>query len=314
MYKQKYLKYKNKYLNLKNEIYGGVNDKTSLDDVLSKIKPGRIIMDIDKTKSQICKDIIREHQFNAKFVDFAKLPSINTDIPNINIIENKMCSKIEDKTMRLECNIYYNKCRIKDLFDKYKNVRYPNDIEDHIHLIDLDEDDSYGSYQLEGIFFRGIKQVIDKMYKLYEEPDTYTIDTLNKILLRTITHNNMTDDYIREIMKDQQTLINFGANVTTIDDYAFKDISKYDGDYYEDYDGIFDIIIIPNIIKTIGESAFYGSVKNSVIIDKSVDTIGYSAFGNNKIKNLTIPSKFEDDLWRIFGRSEMWNIENITYI
>ena len=112
------------------------------------------------------------------------------------------------------------------------------------------------------------------LYKKYvgsDIPDNFDINTLNEILLRTIPNNNKEDR-----TSDVTTLISFGANLTTIDKYAF-------------YSNQLTNVSIPNSVTTIGYMAFDSNQLTSVTIPNSVTTIGFNAFKNNKLTNVTIP-------------------------
>ena len=300
MYEQKYLKYKNKYLNLKNEIYGGLD----IIDNLGELKKGEINVILPKLPN--C-ELVTHILSNPELIldtDFAKLPSIQIDIPNINKLQNTMCNFITDDTRRLYCNIYYNKCRIKQLFDKYHNILYQGQI--------------------------------------LTEPDIFTVETLNQILLRTIV-NNMDAD-IEKIKKYQQTLIDFGANVNHIDGRTFRDnyyikqphdprstdfqliiipksvthISKkgFQGlkiknmiipdsvthiEGHSIQDTGLEKIIIPDSVIQIGDYAFSGNWLVEVIIPESVIHIGKNCFQFNRLKKVTIPERFKKDIFNIFN-------------
>ena len=318
MYEQKYLKYKNKYLNLKNEIYGGVG----IIDHLGELKKGEI--NVILPKLQNC-ELVTHILSNPELIldtDFAKLPSIQIDIPNINKLQNTMCNFITDDTKRLYCNIYYNKCRIKQLFDKYHNILYQGQI--------------------------------------LTEPDIFTIDTLNQILLRTIV-NNMDAD-IEKIKKYQQTLIDFGANlnnldartlqprqrssitetdfrliiipksVTHISEKGFQNVKIINmiipdsvthiearaiqqtglekiiipdsvihiGDYAFDMNRLVEVTIPESVIH-IGDYAFSMNRLVEVIIPESVIYIGKNCFELNYLKKVTIPERFKKDIFNIFN-------------
>ena len=216
-------------------------------------------------------DIIKDSKLLMD-TNFAQLPSINTNIPNISIIKNKRFDVIKDQKKNLECNIYYNKYRIKKLFEKYHKIIYQK-----TQLIELHQ---------------------------------YTIETLNQILLRTIPNNtdntdNTDNTNIDEIKRNQQILIEFGANITYISGFmAFTDgtilnnltsvvipkIITHIGDNTFRAINIINKIIIPDFVIHIGDHAFQNiKMTGGLIIPKLVIYIGDYAFNNNRLNKVTIP-------------------------
>jgi hypothetical protein len=108
-YKNKYLKYKNKYLQLKQQLDGGAGLSTLNQDVSSNIQ-----------RRLNCKEIIKLLSTSkVNNIEFDRLVSpINTTL-NLTNPNRHICSHIIDAVKRNQCNIYYNKCYLKDLFNKF---------------------------------------------------------------------------------------------------------------------------------------------------------------------------------------------------
>jgi hypothetical protein len=219
----------------------------------------------DLSNYEYILDIIKDSKLLMN-TNFAQLPSINTNILNISIVKNKRFDVVKDQKKNLECNIYYNKYRIKKLFEKYHKIIYQK--------------------------------------KTLIEPHQYTIETLNQILLRTITNNT---DYtnIDEIERNQQILIEFGANITYINGFmtytdgtilnnltsiVIPKIITHIGDNTFRAINITNKIIIPDSVIFIGDHAFQNiNMTDELIIPESVIYIGDYAFNNNRLNKVTIP-------------------------
>lgn len=119
------------------------------------------------------------------------------------------------------------------------------------------------------------KCYLKKLYKKYflkqPEPLEYTIQTLNNILLRTI-YNNRNEDRTKE----QNYLIEFGSNLTTIQSFFF-------------YNRQLTNITIPKSIFFIRNCAFNNNQLTQVSIPDTVITIGVYAFSYNRLTRITIP-------------------------
>ena len=290
MYEQKYLKYKAKYLNLKNELSGGVG----LVDVPEGLLP-KMVSDNSTTCLQTMNTAKTSKPF-ANAIDFPNLTNnITTNIPNIYNRTSGVCRQIDNVARRNECNAYNNRCYIKELFDKYCNVRYQGQV--------------LGAPVL---------------------PATYDVNTLNQILLRTIP-NNIQDLNKNE---DVDSLIKFGADIVHIDNNAFRynqltSITIPDsvitiGNFAFAHNQLVQItipdsvitigdgafsnnrlaqVIIPNTVETIGAYTFFENLLTELTIPDSVTTIGDNAFNRNKLIEVTLPRRFkqEQQLLRIFG-------------
>ena len=115
-----------------------------------------------------------------------------------------------------------------------------------------------------------------RKYIIESEPEEYTIETLNKILLNTIPNNQNEDR-----TNDQTDLIIFGSNLTTI---------NYDSNFFEKN---LTNITIPNSVTTIGERTFMHNNLTTLIIPRSVITIGAFAFFDNQLTNVIIPDSIK---------------------
>jgi len=275
MHKQKYLKYRAKYLNLKNEIYFG----GGLEDMPSQI----ITQILNKTT---CKNVIKTAETNesvANKINFSDLTNnivVNQNINiNINIRQNIACRRITDDVRRAQCNEYYNKCYIKELFDKYCNIRY-----------------------------------VHQILATPVPPATYDLNTLNQILLRTIPNN--TPDPNKE--EARQDLIRFGAVVNLIDNFGFEagnlisilipNTITHIGAFAFHLNQLTEIII-PESVITIDMQAFADNQLVRLRIPNSVLNIGMLAFNRNELIEVTLPRTFINREREIFGT----NYENIVF-
>jgi hypothetical protein len=245
LYMIKYLKYKKKYLILKKQY--GSSKKSESDDLESENSvqdsiPGKELdgsaslstlnpdVNIHIKNFTNCKEIINLLSTSKdNNIQFDTLVSpINTTLDLVN--PNKhICSHITDPIRRDQCNIYYNKCYLKHLFNKF----------------------------LPG----------------QPEPANYDVNTLNKILLRSIPNNN--ND--QERPSEQNSLIAFGSTLTIIgyDAFAYKRLVQ---------------VTIPNSVTTIRDYAFTNNQLVEVIIPNSVTHIGVNAFAANRLVQVTIPN------------------------
>jgi hypothetical protein len=274
MYKHKYLKYKNKYLNLKDELSGG-----AIIDHLGELKKGEINVILPKLPNcKLVTDIFRNNPNLLLDTDFAKLPSIEIDITELNMVQYDQCNILQNEMKKNECNKYYYKCSIKQLFDKYRNILYNNNV-----LV---------------------------------EPAIYNRNTLNQILLRTMPNNtpdpNKVIDqqnlirfgaYINDIddrafQNNQLTDIRIPSTIRTIGNYAF-----YNNRLREVTipDSVLDIgsfafcnnqlteVTIPNSVINIGAHSFYSNQLREVTISNAIINISNHAFCNNQLVQLIIP-------------------------
>ena len=104
------------------------------------------------------------------------------------------------------------------------------------------------------------------------EPKIYDVETLNRMLLRSIPNNN--GDQGRR--NEQHFLIDLGATLTHIPDDAFIGMQLTG-------------VTIPETITHIGNNAFNSNQITEVTIPYSVTSIGIGAFTLNRINEITIP-------------------------
>jgi hypothetical protein len=262
MYKQKYLKYKNKYLNLKNELYFG----GGLEDMPSQI----ITQILNKTT---CKDVIKTAETNdsvANKINFSDLTNnivLNQNI-NINIRQNIACRRITDVARRNQCNEYYNKCYIKELFDKYCNIRYQGQI-----LV---------------------------------APAIYDVNTLNEILLRTIPNNTLDPNKVEDQQNlirfgaNIDHIDNSAFEACNLRSILIPNTITHIGMLAFHLNQLTEIII-PNTITNIEIMAFADNQLVKIIIPDSVNTIEMRSFHNNQLIDVTIPRIFRNRVQTIFG-------------
>ncbi len=260
LFKSKYLKYKTKYFSLKSMIGRGIEtedtkEKKGLESFDNNIR--------DYIYNTDCRNVIKlmgSSKSVGKNINFDTLTT-NIEVDNtINIINNRICDFVyreedEDEIRKYQCNTYYNKCRIKSLFDKYYNIECNNTI------LDI--------------------------------PNVYTKEILNQILLRTVPNNLLEDikDNIvvllalgaditkipdRAFMQSQLTNIRIPECITWIGKGSFM------GNRLTE-------IIIPDSISIIDEASFKNNKLIKINIPDSVTKIGTVAFENNKLTEINIP-------------------------
>ena len=236
-YKKKYLKYKNKYLELSQQLAGS-NDLSVLNQ--------DVIGDIQNNTN--CKDIIKLLSTSKNYdINFNQLVSpINTTL-NLTNPNRRICS---NHNKRDQCNIYYNKCYLKQLFNKF----LPNKAEPAIYDVDA----------LNRILLKSIPNNNNDP----ERPSEQEILIGFGATLTTI--NNYAFD------NNQLTQVTIPNSVTHIGNYAF-------------YRNQLAQVTIPNSVTHIGNNAFGNNQLKQVTIPDSVTHIGNGAFDNNQLKQVTIP-------------------------
>jgi hypothetical protein len=93
-----------------------------------------------------------------------------------------------------------------------------------------------------------------------------------------------------------------GLPVVAIGDYAF---------YYHNWkeeENLTTSLVIPNSVKTIGNSAFEGSRLTKVVIPNSVKTIGEKAFSTNKLTNVIVPNSVKTIGENTFSDNPLTNL------
>lgn len=179
---------------------------------------------------------------------------------------------IETLNLNINSNIIE---KIKQI--QIKSIKYNNDLSDNLS--------NYNMYYQMSILY--------KLYKKYINITTSTnkisIDnsTLDKMLLNTIIFEIYPDDKnfdvdkkIKDIKKDQEKIINYGGNLSEINNTTFSFPRK-----------IFSTCaIIPNTVKKIGGITFNSRKLKIVQIPNSVLEIGENAFSENELTCITIPN------------------------
>lgn len=226
-----------------------------------------------------CRNVIRlmgSSKSIGKNINFDILTS-NIEIDNtINIINNKICDFVGDNELRKhQCNTYYNKCRIKSLFDKYYNI--------------------------------------ECNYLILNIPNVYTKEILNQILLRTIPNNLLEDikdniDVLLALGADitkipdhafqykQLTNIRIPKCITHIGKGSFKNNRLTE-------------INIPDSVTKIGVVAFENNKLTKINIPKSVTFIGFQAFAKNIFTLIRIPECFRKNINKIFNIASHTTVE-----
>lgn len=257
LYKSKYLKYKTKYFSLKKSMIGrgieteDTKEKKGLESFDNNIR--------DYIYNTDCRNVIKlmgSSKSVGENINFDILTS-NIEIDNtINIINNKICDFVGENELRKhQCNTYYNKCRIKSLFDKYYNI------------------------ECNGL--------------ILNIPNVYTKEILNQILLRTIPNNLLEDikDNIdvllalgADITKIPDHAFQYNQLINIRIPECITHIGK--GSFWGNK---LIKIIIPDSISIIDDASFKNNRLTEINIPDSVTKIGAVAFENNKLTKINIP-------------------------
>ncbi len=228
-----------------------------------------------------CKDIIKYLPKLSKTelnnINWDNMPLIPVVVaPEVNLnIDCAICNFITNEENKQKCRIYYNKCRLVDICNKYICSNY--------------------------ITEKYFGKIID-------------LKILNSILLATIP-NTGNSNIVRSDQEYLQRLgaqINeipyeFSANqgltsITIPDSVTIISHSAF-------MDNQLDSIRIPDSVKIIGGFAFNNNQLVSIEIPNSVTKIGLDAFYDNPLTTVTIPRRFEQKLNRIFGEERVNEIQ-----
>ncbi len=308
-YKTKYLKYKNKYLELKNKQRGGI---TGLPAELSR----QITSFLD------CKDFFRQitglDRIRLNSINWDTLPEIPINVaPQVNLnIDCVICNRVEDEENKQKCKIYYNKCKLLHLCDKYMeggyqgqlvNIQILNDIlirtiphgnsqDDQNYLIHLGanlttiDEDTLEAFMGDEITTVTIPNSITIIGQLaFNNYDLTSVTIPNSVT--TIGYDAFSDNRLTTVIipdsvttietnafsENRLTTVTISNSVTFIGNYAFAN-------------NRLTSVIIPVSVTTIGMGAFMNNRLRSVVIPDSVTTIDHNAFANNLLKSVTIPN------------------------
>jgi hypothetical protein len=228
-----------------------------------------------------CKDIIKYLPKLSKTelnnINWDNMPLIPIVVaPEINLnIDCTICNFITNEENKQKCRIYYNKCRLVDICNKYICSNY--------------------------ITEKYFGKIID-------------LKILNSILLATIPDTGNSNivrneqEYLQRLGAQINKIPfaffeNLGLTSITIPD-SVTIISN--GSFA---DNQLDSIRIPDSVKIIGFLAFENNRLVSVEIPNSVTRIELGAFDENPLTTVTIPKRFVQKLNRIFGEERVNEIQ-----
>ena len=183
-----------------------------------------------------------------------------------------MCTVINDLTKRNNCNIYYNKCKLKHLHNKY--------------LIGIIEPAIYTQETIDTILLASIKTRTPDT----EQEQTFLLNISNPPL--TIIQDNA---FMYQVPNAHLIAITIPNSITRIGNDAFANNQL-------------TTVTIPNSVTTIGNSAFGYNQLTTVTIPNSVTTIGNDAFNNNRLRTVTIPNSVTTIYYRAFAKNQLTTV------
>ncbi len=262
---------------------GGINGLPN--NVLKKIYTYKNCKDIIKYLSKLSRTALNKINWD----NMPEIPiGVEDEEENLNI-DCAICSFIEDDDNKKKCKIYYNKCRLFDIYNKYiySNFIAENNFGEIIDLRGLDS-----------ILFATIPNT-DNMNSVRDDQN-YLIRLGAQI--NEIPNNSFENVGLTSItIPDSVTIIgasSFKGNelksiiipdsVTIIGASSFKENELYS-------------IIIPDSVREIGSYAFSDNRLSNIEIPNSVTRIGGFAFEDNRLETVTIPRRFKSSLYKIFG-------------
>jgi hypothetical protein len=206
------------------------------------------------SKYLTCNDIIKivtnysKEELNS--IEWLKINNIDEiDLDLTNRI-NTTCGFITNNNSSNACNLYFNNCRLKQLYNRYLGkgnpIKYDIDLLNKMLLMTITRDDD--------------KQRI---------ADSNDLLDFGAKEITKIGNNAFKNKRIKHV-----TIPN---SVKTIGNNAFENNMLVN-------------VTIPNSVKTIGNNAFENNTLINVNILDSVNKIGEYAFSKNKLTNVTLPN------------------------
>ncbi len=238
-----------------------------------------------------CKDIIKYfsslNKSKLQNFNWDNLPEIPFDIsPEVNLnIDCVICNLITNEENKQKCKIYYNKCRILDLFKKYDAEQYIGPLVNIGGLTNLLKNTIMNTGNMNSV--RNDQEYLQRIGIVYNEINKRTF--INKSLTSVTIPNFVTRIGARAFDDNILTSVTIPDSVIEIGKGAFIGNQLVS-------------IRIPDSVIEIGDWAFNSNRLESVVIPNSVMVIGDWAFDENpQLATVTIPRRFEPELIRIFG-------------
>lgn len=230
------------------------------------------------------------------FINFIKnnnIPINDIDFKKLKIFKNFCFYSNYYNSEYTNFNIYCNECKYLNLIKKYINPNFSieNDIVPKPSEIILETIPIYNnnnSNKIDQDFLFSFNEF------LYYIPDKHFY---NKFISQLLLPYSIKLIGKYSFYGNNLIFLNFNnTNVQHIEDFAFANNNIQSINF--------------NNLKIIGSYSFYKNNIKNLKIPISVIEIGENAFLDNKINELEIPSKFKNEIIKIFGL----NIENIKYI
>lgn len=331
-YKSKYFKYKRKYLIQKN-LQGGVKEGVKERVIL----PYNLKNEIYSYFDFDCKDFISNitklanKEMLANF-DWNLLPvPIKVDSEVNLMIRCSFCDIIQNEFDRNKCTQYYNMCKLLNIYNKYIQGGYNNELinknvlheilyktilvenstfdtntirNDQNYLLELGaspivniEDFAFANYEsnrsLNYDQFIGIKNNLLTIPDTVETIGNYSFS--NNLLTTLIIPDTITSIGDGSFQRNKIFSLVLPDSLTNIPKFAFA-FNKITS------------LTIPNSITSIDSSAFSSNNLKSIQIPNSVINIGDGAFSYNQLNKVVIPRRFQPYLKNIFGYGPTSNI------
>jgi hypothetical protein len=232
--------------------------------------------------------------------------NLNIDCATCRLIEN--VNENKQRVNREKCKIYYNKCRLFDLLNKYTHGWRHNRLVDiamlnNILLATIPNTENRNNVRSEQNYLirlgANLDTIRDRAFHDQSLKSVSIPDSVSVIGNRAFQYNRLTEvnipDSVTFIGEDafahnKLTEVNIPNYVEVISDRVFA------------YNRLTSIII-PNSVTTIGLGAFASNMLTSVTIPDSVTAIDDYAFNNNPLETVRLPRQFlrRGNFYRIFG-------------
>jgi hypothetical protein len=266
-----------------------------------------------------CKDFFRDVPKLSKVtlnkINWDLLPQIPFDVsPEVNLnIDCAICNFIENEGNRQKCKIYYNKCRILDLFKKYMIGRHIGPLVNiggltNLLVATIPNTGNMNSVRNDQEFLRRLGVVYNDIRDVGSGMVKLTSATIPNYV-RGIGRGSFSKNELTSIeIPHSVTFIGAGAfaynklisvtipnSVTIIEDYAF-------------YNNQLTTVIIPDSITKIENHAFKNNHLTSITIPNSVTKIGVEAFANNYLTSVTIPDSVKEIVASAFENNRLTSV------
>ncbi len=295
-----------------------------------------------------CKDIIKYfsslNKSKLKNFDWNDLPQIPFEVsPEVNLnIDCSICRFIENENENIQrvnrekCKIYYNKCRILDLFNKYMRGRHIGSLVNigglkNLLLVTIPNTENMNSVRNDQEFLQRLgvvySEISDKSFNNFNLTSVTIPNFIRTIGYYAFAFNQLITVNIPDSItfigdgafyKNQLTSVNIPNSVISIGIKAFQDNKlnsvTIPNSITEISEYVFQLneltsIFIPNSVRVIGAKAFQYNRLTSVTIPDSVETIGWCAFAHNRLTSVTIPNSVTEIHLDAFANNNLLSVK-----